>query len=208
MTTAAGTVAECSEYAGIGSKDQTEYATFLSDMLASVAEYMNNYTDRKLIDGGADTAITEYVSYSGDGQTLYPDNYPIGAVTSIHNDQNWNWGATTALDSTFYRINNERNSIVFSSSELTEGTENIKITYTAGYGATGAPTIPEDLALCTKILFTQWLHDSAHRSLGKGSLHATEIKSSAGDSVKFVAASALPEQAKAILDRYRAVRAL
>lgn len=208
MTTAAVTVAQASEYAGIGANDQTEHSTFLSEMLASVAEYMNNYADRTLVDGGADTAITEYVSYSGDGQTLYPDNYPIGAVTSIHNDQNWNWGSTTALDSTFYRVNNERDSIVFISSELTEGTENIRIIYTAGYGATGAPAIPEDLALCTKLIFTQWLHDSAHQSFGKGSLHTTEIKSSVGDSVKFVEASALPEQAKMILNRYKTVRAL
>lgn len=206
MTIAAVTVAEASEYVGISSNDQTEHTTFLSDMLDATATFMENYCDRKLVDGGADTAITEYVSYSGNGQTLYPDNYPIGVVTSIHNDQNWNWGATTALDSTFYRVNNERNSVVFISSELTEGTENIKVIYTAGYGATGAPAIPEDLALATKMLFAQILHDSDNTTFGKGTLHIEAF--SRDETVKFVVSGLLPTQVKTILDRYKAVRAL
>lgn len=207
MAVAAVTVAQASAYAGIGINDQTAHAVFLSDMLASVSEYMNNYTDRVLIDGGADTAITEYVSYFGDGETLYPDNYPIGAVTSIHNDQNWNWDSTTALDSTFYRVNNERNSIVFISSELTEGTENIRLIYTAGYGATGAPAIPEDLALCTKIIFKKWILDSNHTPLGRGLSQIASM--STEDSVTLPSPkSTIPVSAQSILDRYKSVRAL
>lgn len=206
MTVAATTVALASEYTGISSADQTTYGTFLTAILASAADYMNNYTDRVLVDGGNDTAITEYISYFGDGQTLYLDNYPIGAITSIHNDQNWDWDSTTALDSTFYRKNNERNAIVFISGQLTEGTENIRVIYTAGYGAEGAPAIPEDLALATKMLFAQILHDSDHTGLGKGTLHIEAF--SRDETVKFVVADLLPAQVKVILDRYKSVRAL
>lgn len=207
MAIAAVSVAQASEYTGISSADQTTYATFLTDMLDAAATFMENYCDRRLIDGGADTALTEYVSYSGDGQTLYPNNYPIGAITSIHNDQNWNWDSTTALDSTFYRVNNERDSVVFISSELTEGTENIRIIYTAGYGATGAPTIPEDLALCTKIIFKKWVMDSNQKPLGRGLEQIASM--SAEDSVTLPSPKeVIPVSAQRILDRYKKVLAL
>lgn len=200
MTVAATTVALASEYTGISSADQTTYGTFLTAILASAADYMNNYTDRVLVDGGNDTAITEYISYFGDGQTLYLDNYPIGAITSIHNDQNWDWDSTTALDSTFYRKNNKRNAIVFISGQLTEGTENIRVIYTAGYGAEGAPAIPEDLALCTKMIFAQWLLNSSHASLGHGTLQISSL--SAEDSVTLPAIQVIPTPAQKILARY------
>lgn len=71
--------------------------------------------------------------------SLYVYNYPIISVTSIHDDVNWSYGADTLIDSSSYKIVDEKY-IVLKDTTFMKGTQNIKIVYVAGYA-----TIPGDL---------------------------------------------------------------
>lgn len=197
-------LASASLYAGISENDTATYSGFLDGILLSASDYMENYTDRVLV--GDDTELTEYVSYNGNGRVLFPSNYPIDRVVSINDDADWTWDSSFDIDSSFYRVNHNRDAVVFKTRALTEGEENVKITYTAGYAASGIDNIPADLQLCTKMIFTTMLHDSSHEHKGKGTLNIASI--SREETVTFVSFDILPPQAKKILDRYRKVQAL
>lgn len=75
---------------------------------------------------------TEY--YDGEyPQRLYVNIHPIISISSIYSDADWVWGSDTLIDPAYYRIHNSRSYIIFKDVYLLPYTQNIKITYTAGY---------------------------------------------------------------------------
>jgi len=103
---------------------------------------------------GRTFASAEYTEYR-DGRGLpyiYTNQYPITTVSGIWDDYDWSWADATLISSTFYRVSNDGNSINFHDYTLTEGVENIKIIYTAGYS-----TLPLDLVqVCLEEVVIAW----------------------------------------------------
>ena len=83
-------------------------------------------------------SYTEY--FDGGGSWLFPDHSPITAITSIHEDEDWEWASDTEIDSEYYRAA-DSNSIYYDGI-FTKGPQSIKVVYTAGYTASN---LPEDL---------------------------------------------------------------
>jgi len=114
--------------------------TLIAKLILRITAEIQNYCERKLFSA----VYTQY--YSGDGyQTLLVDEYPITAITSIHDDDDHVYGADTLIDSGDYIFNAGSKSancglIKMDGSYFSRGTENIKIVYTAGY-----TTIPGDV---------------------------------------------------------------
>lgn len=108
----------------------------LETVINGISTFFESYCDRSFYS----TTYTEYMNGSG-VKYLIPDNFPIISVTSIYNDSDWVWPETDLVDSTDYRITNDKMTIL-KDGTWSLGDENIKLTYVAGY-----TTIPDDLKL-------------------------------------------------------------
>lgn len=196
---------ELASYSGISTDDLATYEDVLHELLNNVADLLEHYVDRRLKQHGDDAAITEQLTVKGRGRKLFPRNYPIGAITTIHEDADWVWGAATLRDASDYRINEIRYGIVLKSAAVrfARGEELIKLVYTAGYGATGAPDVPEDLKLAAKQTAAYAMRQSFHK-LGTGMLGRQQAGRE-GETVDWVENVDVPAPAKRILDRYRKV---
>jgi hypothetical protein len=112
----------------------------ITNLIIRITKEIQNFCERKLF---SDT-YTQY--YDGSGyQTLMVDEYPVTAITSIHDDDDHVYGTDTLIDSGDYIFNSgSKNAlsglIKMDGSYFSRGTENIKIVYTAGY-----TTVPGDL---------------------------------------------------------------
>jgi len=129
--------------------------------------------------------------YDGKGASiLYPNQYPITAVTSIKDSSDWDWDNTTAVSGTEYRVVNS-NSIVFKSTANSMGDypQNVQLVYTAGY-----TTVPYDLenACISEVL----------RAMEKIGELAISEKRSQDFLLKYIATSFLAET-ETTLKRYK-----
>jgi hypothetical protein len=108
---------------------------------------------------------TEY--HDGTGNLyLFPFQYPITSVTSIHDDPDWSWGAATLISASDYMIHQNARMIVLKSGYFADDVQNIKIVYVAGYAASA---VPKDLinALVEQV---GWLYKKKkHHLLGVAS---------------------------------------
>ena len=112
--------------------------TLIENLINRLSTAMESYCDKTF----ASATYTEYQDGSG-ADTLFLDNYPITSITSINQDSDWTWAASTVVTGTAYRV--MYNSIVVNSTKWTAGRQNIKVVYVAGYA-----TPPLDLAhACT-----------------------------------------------------------
>ena len=85
------------------------------------------------------TEHTEYINIQPFVKTFNVKNYPITSVSSIHNDSERDYGATSLLSSDDYAVD-LANGIVFYDYTLDYGPQAIKIVYTAGYTAATIPS--------------------------------------------------------------------
>ena len=118
-------------------KTTTEVNNLIDSIIDAVSSKFESYCDRKF----KSQSHEEYFD-GKNSNVIYPNNYPITTVTSVHDDSEWLWGSDTLISGTEYRISNDENSIVFKNSSTTLGnyTQNVKLNYTAGY-----TTVPYDL---------------------------------------------------------------
>jgi hypothetical protein len=85
-----------------------------------------------------DTVYTEY--YDGNGTNiLQVKNYPIISVTSIYDDEDRTYGASSLISSADYAIKNLLGQIVLDGLTFSMGMNNIKIAYRAGYSEADMP---------------------------------------------------------------------
>ena len=108
----------------------------IEDLINRVSTLFESYMDENILS----RSYTEY--HDGKGvYVLFPKHSPITAITSIHDDYDWDYLDADLIDSDDYTIVNE-NYIALKNgvSSFANYTQNIKIIYTAGYS-----TVPDDL---------------------------------------------------------------
>lgn len=107
----------------------------IMDLIDSVTDIFEIYCGVKAFKLNT---YTEY--YDGDyDKYIFPNNTPIVSVLEINDDTDWIWATDTTMAADTYRIVDSKY-IVLKSDNTTNGDQNIKLRYTAGYA-----TIPNDL---------------------------------------------------------------
>jgi len=155
-------------YLGIASTD-TARTFMVKQCINGASWFCNSFTKRKLLS----RANVEY--YNGGGQkTIMLNNYPCTTLTSVYDDLDRAYGATTLIDLSDLAImpTDLLYMIVYDGGAFLNGVKNVKITYTAGY-----LTVPWDLQqACLGICGIYFHHTDEKtlaiqsRSVGDGSI--------------------------------------
>lgn len=130
------TVDEVKEYYQFPSKGSRVLDNdLIENLINRVTVNFHNYCG---LDQFKSKIYTEF--QDGNGKLrIYPYNYPIISITSIHIDGDWLFDNDTLISSSYYKIVDGLY-ISMNNNTFTKGVQNIKIVYTAGY-----ETIPYDL---------------------------------------------------------------
>lgn len=198
------TVAQAKTFSGVTSSD---FDTEIEEIVNAAAGFMRGYTGRRLVIDAAGTTLTEYHDGQGFGHhTLYPREWPVNSVTTLHVDYNRDFGANTLIDSSGFIIDQDNTAIrLFAPAATTgyapsyfgRGVRNIKLVYNGGY-----VTVPEDLRTAAKMIVEAWIEDSSIDGLGQGTLRRNQIDLG-GDNVLFTDTTGVPQKALQILDHYK-----
>jgi len=137
--------------------------------------------------------VDDYIEYlDGEGNSfLFVKNFPINSVSEIASDSDWTWGSDTVIDSDDYRIVNK--SYIAYNSYFTIGTQNIKVSYNAGYSVIPADIQEAMVEEVSRIYHRRKEVDVFIKTITDGSQHRHP--------------SGLMPGTKMILDRYKRVRA-
>lgn len=132
-------------YLNIGDQD-IDLVEALCDRSSQILEVMCN-RDFLNCDATGQVVITEIKS-GNNGRFLFLDYYPISSITSINEDPDRVYAASTLVDSTTYTIDSA-SGIVESDIYFGSGNKNIQIKYKGGYTQT---SVPKDLVqVCVEI---------------------------------------------------------
>jgi hypothetical protein len=119
----------------------------LARMMAGLQARFDALLGRKLLRAAGVEQL-----FSGGGFTLELERFPVESVASVHVSDDQLWTADTLLESTIYRVSNERGLIMLKGAVRFDfGTRNIRVIYTGGYVAAGTdPTagqtaMPDDI---------------------------------------------------------------
>ena len=156
----------------------------IEDLITRITTLFENHIDKNI-------KSREYTEqYDGLGvSNLITDQYPIISIDSIHDDTTWEWGSDSTVGSTDYRIHTDKTHVILQTT-LVNGSQNVKIVYTAGY-----EVIPTDIVqVCIEEVLRKYNHrrdfDVTARSIGDaGSVTYTE--------------KGLLTGTKAVLDKYK-----
>ena len=178
------TLAKVKEYLGI---TDTASDTLLTDLLARLQAAAETYLDRKI----EQATYTE--QYDGDGtDRLVTLQWPIISVTTLHDDTDRAFGASTLIAAADYVLYKDRGVIRLDGLTFASGIQNVKVVYVAGYA-----TVPTDLAQALIELVADRFRQKEHQGLESLSIGAY--------SVSFIGED-LPDEVKATLDGYRRTR--
>jgi len=144
------TAANYKTFASIGDANlDTLIAALIPLVEARIAKHCN-----RLFEDGS-TARTEYFDGDGLGSVIVPKYFPVGAITSLHDDPDRGYGDAYLIDSDDYVAYDNRvelDGLVFAS-----GLKNIKLVYVGGYITTGeSANVPDDLKLAV-YSFISWV---------------------------------------------------
>lgn len=118
-------------YIGINQAD-SNLDNLIHDLINRVSTAFETYCGRvfRALD------YTEY--HDGGCRALFPNQNPINSITSIHVDSDWVWDSSTLIDSSDYRVMDDKFIVYDGMFSYGEGA--IKLVYNAGY-----TTIPLDI---------------------------------------------------------------
>ena len=108
---------------------------FVNQTINRISTLFESYCHRKFMSA----SYTEYHDSDGDSW-IFPKNTPVTVITAIYEDEDWDFGADTEIDSTEYKLADENS--IFYDGVFTKGPQSLKIEYTGGYTSS---TLPEDL---------------------------------------------------------------
>lgn len=140
----------------------------LAEISVRISKIFETYCDRSF----ESTTYTEY--HDGDNRNgIYLNHYPITSITSIYDDSEWGWGSDYVVASGTYRIKDERAVTLKAGYTFHNHTQNVKVTYVAGYS-----TIPADLNhVCIVEVIRSYKSrkevDVTAKTLGDGSISYT-----------------------------------
>lgn len=132
--------------------------TLLALVCAKIARHIGT------LDFGPLQSRTEY--HDGGQQFIYTRYFPIISVTSIHDDDDRDYDATTLLDTDEYYIDQNDGRCIYSDmGTFTAGDQNLKVVYTAGWES--ETTTPDDIQRAALIQFRhEHLRTSASNGVG------------------------------------------
>ena len=148
-----------------GYTDKGEDNELLDQLIASVTSIFTSYCG---IDQFQSKEYTEY--QDGNGTLfLFPNRTPIISVSHLYLDSDWAFESGSEFAIGVYTVIDNRY-IAMREDILTEGIQNVKIVYTAGY-----VTVPQDIQLaCIKEVGKEFQRkgeqDITNRSLNDGSV--------------------------------------
>jgi hypothetical protein len=163
--------------------DQTDEDALLESLIAQETKHIQNYCNRTFFYG----TFTEY--HDGNGTDMvFVKEFPIDAVTSLHDDTDRVFGSDTLIASADYYIKQNAGIIQLLETYASEGVANIKVIYTGGY-----KVIPKDLELaCAQRVVASYLEL-------KGGINVME-----GETVTYKPAN-LRKEAELVLNLYKAM---
>lgn len=196
-----GVVREWMGISDAGDNSQDAALVRLADWVSAGIE---RYTRRKFVtraivevrdgDGGGSVFNREY---SAGGKVLFLREFPVGAFTSltIRRSPTDPDSMIETVSSAYYNVNLATGKVWLHSDRLSYGVGNVTATYTAGYGAKDAATLPQDIVGAglelVKLLYTEKT---------QGSIAATAINVGAHT---FMIKPDWPKQIKMTLDDWR-----
>lgn len=114
--------------------NDTNHDTIIAALILSVDSFVNMYCNRTI----EAASYTHYFDGNGSKEMFLPE-YPINSITSIHDDTERAFGAAALIASTDYVFYKESGRVVlFQGGYFTEGFQNIKVVYNAGYSSVPA----------------------------------------------------------------------
>ena len=166
----------------------SEAETEIERLIGAVGSLFDKYTNRTL-----ESATFTEVSNGNGTDKLFPKNYPIASVTSIHDDPERSYGASTLIAATEYSIIDDVY-VQMHDTLFSEDVANIQIIYVAGY--TVGTDMPGNItqACIEQVL---WLFKK-----GEGHRIGQQAKTQ-GDSTISFRTTALLEEVKLVLNLYR-----
>ena len=138
-------VSDVKQHLGLG--DATHDA-FLSALVASASEAIENYCRRKF----AATQHTEYHDGMGSALLLL-DQHPVTEVSDLRQDLDRDFDAAEPISPDDYVVYPREGLLQRVSGIFHRGLRNVRVTYTAGYAA-----IPTDVARACVMLVAEWFN--------------------------------------------------
>lgn len=173
-------------------------------VMNAVADGLEGYCNRRLKDHGS--SITETHSIREVAKTkLFPEHYPVGVVTSIHEDHDRVFGAAHLVAAADYVVAGKGRSWIemLPGGRFSIGVEHVQLIYTAGFEAAGAPAVPEDLKSAALYTIADRFKDAGYDDFGGKKFGIVESHSRGGESITYETRDPFPKKAMTILDRYR-----
>lgn len=192
-TIALCSVAEARAALKIDSANTSE-TSILEDLINRASSFANKFTGRQLLQA----SFAEY--YDGDGSgELMLNNYPIQSVTTVHDDPNRDFGASSLLVVDDDYVLDTAGGIILAMAghpAFLSGRRSIKVVYSAGY-ASGS--IPYDLKEAV-LMIVQHQYKRVYQDQRIGLASET-----IGDHTMQYSEDAIPKKAKEVLTRYRRI---
>jgi len=163
----------------------------IENIINQSSEFANTYTRRKL----KSRAVTEY--YDGDGSdTLIFLNYPVTALTSIHDDVSRSFAGSSLIPVSDYVLDGTSGILRFLNGRVSsEGRANIKVV-----GTVGLATIPADLREAV-LLICEHTYRRLYQDQRVGVASET-----IGEKTTQFTADPIPPRSKLILAHYTSTR--
>lgn len=185
------------DYKDIVGKNGTlqAYYDYIHDLIVQISSFIDGETDRE---AGAfqNGGITTVDTFDGDGrkETFFLNSSPVLSIlkveenlASIGSEDNW-----VTYDTIAYR--SSKNKVIFGYLHPCRGTQNFKITYTAGYQQTPSPI---------KRVVARLIKNIIHKDIADKT--GAYVAFSKPQGVNFVTPDILTSDLKAILNKYKAV---
>jgi uncharacterized phiE125 gp8 family phage protein len=168
----------------------------LESLINQISVAITNYVGRKFLQA----SYTEY--YDGDGRDrVILNNFPVSALTSLHDDPDRQFGASTLIDTTniildsaagIVRVYRGKPSFLY-------GVANIKAVYTAGYTLAN---IPHDIQLAARLTVADY-----YQSRYVNKRYRQTAETIADRTIQYQDA-AFPPEAKQILEHHKVLVAM
>lgn len=165
----------------------SDHDTLIGNLISQSSKKISEYCGGRKFAAQDYTGSDENTLYDGEGDSiLLTRQYPINSVTSLKDDPDRAFGASSLIDSSDYVIYPTHGKIELDGLTFTIGKRNIKIAYNAGYDP-----LPRDLVLaCEQLVMADYLE------------HLASVNVAASDEVIYKPEK-LRKEAWAVIERYK-----